>query len=149
MSLQDADPTTMEPLDFARLVKQAPAAQLHDLMTGPRRTAVLDELVRRMPEAFRADRAGPLEAVIHWVVTDRPDGGADRYELVITAGRCRVSPEPAGEPRLTLTTGGVDFLQLITGNAHPVVLVMKGRLRTRGDVALTAKFPKLFDPPKA
>ena len=41
----------------------------------------------------------------------------------------------------------VDFLNLTTGNAHPVLLVMRGRLKTKGDVVLTAKFPTLFDIP--
>ena len=149
MSVDDGNPATMDPLEFARLVKRTSTAELLELMTGERRTAVLDELFRRMPDVFRADRAGSLEAVIHWVVGDRPDGVGDRYELSIADGTCRLSDVPAREPRLTLAIGAVDFLHLVTGNAHPVVLVMKGKLRTKGDVALTAKFPSLFDVPKA
>ncbi|MET7426933.1 SCP2 sterol-binding domain-containing protein [Dactylosporangium sp. NPDC005555] len=148
MSVNDADPATMDPREFARLVKKTPARELRQMMHSERRTAVLDELFVRMPGVFRADRAGAMNAVIHWVVGDRPDGGADTYELVIAGGRCELSPEPRREPKLTLTLGAVDFLNLVTGNAHPVVLVMRGKLKTTGDLALTAKFPNLFDIPK-
>lgn len=148
MSMESTDPATLAPRDLAVYVKRTPAAELRELMTGERRAAVLEEVFRRMPDVFRADRAGGLDAVIHWVIGDLPGGGADRYQLVIADGVCRVSPQPDREPRLTLTIGAVDFLMVVTGNAHPVVLVMKGRLRTKGDVALTAKFPGLFDVPK-
>ncbi|MEV8513808.1 SCP2 sterol-binding domain-containing protein [Dactylosporangium sp. NPDC051484] len=148
MSIHDANPAATEPGDFARLVKRTPVEDLRNLMTGERRCAVLDELFRRMPDVFRADRASSLDAVIHWVIGDRPDGGTDRYELTISNGVCRVSPAPTREPRLTLTIGAVDFLHVVTGNAHPVILVMKGKLHTKGDMVLTAKFPSLFDVPK-
>ena len=148
MSLAQGNPAVLPPQEFARLVKQAPEAELTALMTGGRRAAVLDEIFRRMPEVFRADRAAGLDAVIHWVVGDRPDGAADTYQIAVADRACRVSDTADRSPDLTLTIGAVDFLKVVTGNAHPVLLVMKGRLRTRGDMALTAKFPNLFDVPR-
>jgi putative sterol carrier protein len=148
MSAPEVNPAMMDPLEFARLVKATPKAELRQLMCGDQRQAVLDELFRRMPGVFRADRAGSLDAVVHWVIGDRPDGGADTYELVIANGTCQVSPRPERSPKLTLTIGAVDFLAVVTGNAHPVALVMKGRLKTKGDLGLTAKFPTLFEVPK-
>ncbi|MEV4118615.1 SCP2 sterol-binding domain-containing protein [Micromonospora sp. NPDC049645] len=148
MTINDTNPATMDPLEFARLVKKTPTAELRRMMHSERRGPVLDELVTRMPGVFRADRARNLNAVIHWVIGDRPDGGVDTYELVIANGTCVLSPAPQAEPKLTLALGAVDFLNLITGNAHPVALVMRGKLKTRGDRALTAKFPTLFDVPK-
>lgn len=148
VTIDDGNPATLGPYGFGRFVKAASTADLERLMRGDGRTAVLDEVFRRMPEVFRADRAAGVRAVIHWYVGGRPDGGADHYELVIADGTCTVSPVPAGSPRLTLRLGGVEFLRLATGHAHAVLLVMTGRLRTSGDVALTAKFPSLFDPPK-
>jgi hypothetical protein len=144
----DGNPAAMDPLDFARFVKRTPAEELLRLMRGERRAAVLDEVFRRMPGVFRADRAGTLDAIVHWRVGDRPDGGNDVYELAIADGACVVSPAPTAEPKLTLTLGAVDFLRLVTGNVHAVVLVMRGRLRTTGNVALTARFPSLFDVPR-
>ncbi|MER7166865.1 SCP2 sterol-binding domain-containing protein [Micromonospora sp. NPDC000207] len=117
-------------------------------MSGGHRHAVLEELFVRMPHVFRADRAGSLQAVVHWRIGDRPDGGSDTYQLVIDGGRCVVSEQPDREPALVLTIGAVDFLAVVTGNAHPVVLAMRGKLRSKGDLGLTAKFPTLFDNPK-
>jgi len=148
MSVNDANPATMDPREFSRLVKKTPADGLRQLMHGERRAAVLDGLFDRMPGVYRADRGGSLDAVIHWRIGDRPDGGIDTYELVITNGTCERSGSPDREPKLTLTLGAVDFLNLVTGNAHAVALVMRGKLKTKGDLALTAKFPNLFDIPK-
>ncbi|MFC4146103.1 SCP2 sterol-binding domain-containing protein [Micromonospora mangrovi] len=146
--MDHSDPSTMDLLAFGRYVAGASAAELGRLVQGDGRTALLDRLFHSMPDVFRADRAGNLKAVIHWHVGDRVDGGADHYEMVIADGRCVVSPAPTGRPDLTLTLGAVSYLQLVTANAHAVALVVRGRLRTRGDLALTAKFPSLFDPPK-
>ncbi|WP_425413011.1 SCP2 sterol-binding domain-containing protein [Micromonospora nigra] len=138
-----------DPLPFARLVKRTPAGELRELMHSVQRRRVLDDLLGRMPDVFRADRAGSLAAVIHWRIGDRPDGAVDTYQMVISGGACVLSPAVDRDPTLTLTLGAVDFLSMVTGNAHAVMLVMRGRLKTRGDLALTAKFPTLFDPPKA
>ncbi|HZN70160.1 MAG TPA: SCP2 sterol-binding domain-containing protein [Micromonosporaceae bacterium] len=148
MTAREANPAMMDPLEFARLVKATSSTELRQMMQGDQRGAVLDELFRRMPDVFRADRAGSTDAVVHWVIGDRPDGGTDKYELVIANGTCEVSAQPERSPKLTLTIGVVDFLNLVTGNAHPVALVMKGKLKTKGDLGLTAKYPTFFDVPK-
>jgi putative sterol carrier protein len=148
MTVEHADPATMDPLEFARLVKRTPAGELRRLLHGERREAVLTEMVSQMPGVFRTDRAGSLTAVVHWRIGDRPDGGTDVYQMVIADGTCRVSDGPDREPDLTLKLGAVDFLNLVTGNAHAVMLVMRGKLTTTGDLGLTAKFPSLFDTPK-
>jgi putative sterol carrier protein len=148
MSVHETNPAMMDPLEFARLVKASSTAELRQMMQGDQRSAVLDELFSRMPQVFRADRAGSTNAVVHWVIGDRQDGGVDTYELVIADGTCQLSPRPERPPRLTLTIGAVDFLNLVTGNAHPVALVMKGKMKTKGDLGLTAKFPTLFDVPR-
>lgn len=148
MSIEQADPATADPVEFALLVKRTSAAELRHLLRGERRAIVLDGVFLRMPELFRADRAKSLRATVHWVIADRADGGSDRYELCIADGVCVVSPAPAHQPDLTLTATASDFLHIVTGNAHPVLLVMRGRLKTSGDRKLTAKFPTLFDVPK-
>lgn len=148
MSVNQDNPAALGPYGFGRFVKEASSAELEALMSGERRTEVLDEVFRRMPEVFRADRAAGLRAVVHWTVGDRADGGTDRYELVIADGTCAVSPMLFETPQMTLTLGAVDFLRLVTGNVHAVMLIMRGRLRYAGELALIAKFPSLFDPPK-
>jgi putative sterol carrier protein len=139
----------VDPKQFAQLVKNAPADQLRAVMQGEQRSKVLDEIFGRMPTQFRADRAGSTNTVIHWNVGDRPDGGVDTYELVIADGACTLSPEPAHEPKLSLTVGAVDFLKVVSGNGNPVMLFMTGKLKAKGDLGLAANIANLFDIPKA
>ena len=141
--------SSLDPHQFSELIKNAPADQLQAAMQGEHRTAILDEIFRHMPTRFRADRAGNTNAVIHWIIGDRPDGGVDTYELVIADGTCVVSPKPEHDPKLALTAGAVDFLKVVSGNGNPVMLFMTGKLKAKGDLGLAANIPNLFDTPKA
>ena len=53
-------------------MSQATDEQLAELMSGPMRGQILDEIFRRMSEHFRADAARDTEAVIHWRIGGRP-----------------------------------------------------------------------------
>jgi len=145
-------PVDMSPLHdrhgFARQVKAASDRELLDLMRSPRRASIVRDIAEDLPAVFLADRAGDLEAVVHWKVTGRPDGGADTLELVIARGKLAVSLEPRRTPRLTLTLGPVDFLMMVTGNANARLLFLRGRMKARGDLGLTTRFPSLFDTPR-
>lgn len=148
MSAQDVYPATMDPRDFARVVKKTSNDELRQIMQDERRTVILRRIFGDMPGVFRADRAGPLDAVIHWHVGDRPGGGVDSYELVIADGTCVLSAAPEREPRLSLTLGAVDFIRLVTGNANPMMLFMRGRMKAKGDLGLATRFPNLFEIPR-
>jgi putative sterol carrier protein len=150
--MTDIDPSefgSVDPQQFAQLVKKASNDQLKTIMQGDERGKVLDAIFARMPALFRADRAGSTNAVIHWNVGDRPDGGVDTYELVIAGGACTLSPEPANDPKLSLTVGAVDFLKVVSGNGNPMMLFMQGKLKAKGDLGLAANIANLFDIPKA
>lgn len=134
-----------EPQAFARYIKDSSTSQILELMRGDRRGPLLDEIVNDMPRIFRAQSAGALDAVVHWKIGDRPDGGTDVYELIISGGTCLVSETPVHAPRLTLTIGVVDFVRMTMGCAAPVALFMRGRMRSKGDLGLAMKFAGLFD----
>lgn len=148
MSIHEVDPAVADPVEFAQLVKRTPVEELRQVLAGQRRDEILHGLLRRMPEALRADVARGTEAVVHWSIGGRPDGRYDVHQMVISDGRCVLSAQPDQQPKLTLTLAAVDFVHLVTGNARAVMLVMKGKLKTRGDIGLTAKFPNLFQTPK-
>ena len=137
-----------DPSVFAREVKTASDGALRELLAGDRRDAVLDALVQGMPAVFRSDRAGTLEAVVHWHVAGRPDGTEDVFEIRIAGGRCVVADRPQAAPRLVLRIDAVDFVKMTTGNANARMLFLRGRLRARGDLGLVNKFPTLFDVPR-
>jgi putative sterol carrier protein len=140
---------SIDPKQFAQIVKNASAEQIKTVMQGEKRGEVLDEIFSRMPGLFRADRAGSTNAVIHWNVGDRPDGGVDTYELVIADGKCTLSPEPVNEAKLSLTMGAADFLKVVSGTGNPVMMFMTGKLKAKGDLSLAANIANLFDIPKA
>ena len=139
----------LDPAQFSELVKKASDAQLNEVMSSEVRTKVLDEIFRRMPTLFRPDRAGNTNAVIHWIITGRPDGGSDTYEIVIADGACTLSEKPESEPKLALTMGPADFLKVVSGNGNPVMMFMTGKLKAKGDLGLAANIANLFNIPKA
>jgi putative sterol carrier protein len=141
--------TNLGPAEFASVVKSASNDQLAEIISGESRKTVLDSIFGKMPGLFRADKAGSTNTIIHWNVGDGPGGSVDTYELVIADGACTLSPEPAAEPKLSLTLGGVDFLKVVSGNANPVMLFMTGKLKAKGDLGLAANIANLFDMPKA
>jgi SCP-2 sterol transfer family len=144
-----SDFASVDPAKFAQLIKSAPDSQIAQVMQSELRGKILDEVFGRMPTYFRADRAGNTNAVIHWAITGRPDGGTDVYEVVVSGGTCTVSPSAEREPKVTLTLGPVDFLKVVSSNANPVMMFMTGKLKAKGDLGLAANIANLFDLPKA
>ncbi|HEU4424604.1 MAG TPA: SCP2 sterol-binding domain-containing protein [Pilimelia sp.] len=148
----DFDPSTFASVDaqqFAKIVRSTPDETINEVMRGDLREKVLDEIFSRFPTLFRPDRAGSTNAVIHWSITERPDGGEDTYEVIIADGVCTVSPAPEKEPKLALTLSPLDFVKVISGAANPVMLFMTGKLKAKGDLGLAANIANLFDIPKA
>jgi len=149
--MTDLDVSQFEGADgarFAALVKSASKDQLESLLAGDHRGSFLGAIFERMPGLFRADRAGSTNAVIHWNIGGRPDGGADTFELIIADGTCKLSPTPEQEPKLSFTLGGYDFLQLIAGLGNPMMMFMTGKVKAKGDLGLAANIANLFDLPK-
>jgi putative sterol carrier protein len=144
-----SDFSSVEPRQFAQLVKSTPDRTLAEVMQSDQRSKILDEVFARMPSLFRADRAGATNAVIHWNITDRPDGGTDTYELVVADGTCTLSQSADRDPKLSLTLGPVDFLKVVSGSGNPVMMFMTGKLKAKGDLGLAANIANLFDIPKA
>lgn len=113
------------------------------------RDLLLGEVFKRMPERFRADKAGDLDAVVEWRIGGRADGGHDRWQLAIRDRGCTLAPEGDDDPTVTLSVGPVDFLKLITGNASGPMLFAFGKLKVRGDLLLAARIQSFFEMPKS
>jgi SCP-2 sterol transfer family len=148
----DFDPSTFASVDaqqFAKIARSTPDETIKEVMRGDLREKILDEVFSRFPTMFRPERAGSTNAVIHWTITERPDGGEDTYEVVIADGACTVSHTPQWEPKLALTLSPLDFIKVISGGANPVMMFMTGKLKAKGDLGLAANIANLFDIPKA
>ncbi|MEH0982292.1 SCP2 sterol-binding domain-containing protein [Micromonospora sp. CPCC 205556] len=150
--MTDFDPANFAnvgPKEFAQLVKSTPDDKIAEVMSGDLRGKILSEVFGRMPQLFRADRAGSTNAVIHWNITGRPDGGTDTYEVIVENGTCTVNESATRDPKLSLTMGPVEFLKIVSGGANPVMMFMTGKLKAKGDLGLAANIANLFDIPKA
>jgi putative sterol carrier protein len=141
---QPIDQSAVDPGQFVAGLRDASDEQLAEVMRGDLRKPILDGIFEQMGGHFQADKARGTEAVVHWQISDRPDGGVDRYELVIENGGCRVSDQPELSPRTTFKVGPVHFLRLIVGDTSGPKLFMTGRLKIEGDVMFAAGFQGLF-----
>jgi putative sterol carrier protein len=137
------------PKEFAQLVKSTPDSKINEVMSGPDRSKILDEVFSRMPALFRADKAGNTQAVIHWNLTGAPDGSTDSYETVIENGACTVTNQPVRDPKLTMTMDALTLLKVVSGDGNPMMMFMTGKVKAKGDLAIAAQIAKLFDIPKA
>jgi putative sterol carrier protein len=143
--LGDADANQM-----AALVAGATDEQLMEGMADiENRKRVLDEIFRRMAEHVNADAAKNVDAVVHFRITEHPEGGEDVYEVVIESGKLEVTNEPGREPRVAFVIGPVEFLRLVTGNAAGPMLFMSGKLKIEGDMMFAAQLTSLFTIPGA
>lgn len=123
-----------------RLDEEDFAALMEDAET---REPIIDALVAHFAGTYRGDE--DLEAVIHVKLWDRPGGGYDERELVLSGGACTASDTLEHEPRLTLKVRPTDLRRIVTGDAGPRRLALQGRLRVLGDLRFGMKLQDLFD----
>lgn len=149
----DVDPSTfdtMSPQEFAKTVAQMSDKEVSEVMRGEYRGAILDAVFARFPELFRPDEAKGTSGTVQFRITGGPDEQPhDTYEIVVGDGTCTVSPEPGSDYDASLMMGPPEFVKMATGRGNPTMLVMRGKIKVKGDIALAAKFPSLFDIPKA
>ena len=144
------DASQVDPAEFARGVASATDEQLREGMASPLRGQILSEIFGRMADHFRPESARDTEAVIHWRIGGRADGGHDEWETVIRGGSCEAHEGLGAEqPRVAFRIDGVDFLRLVTGNAAGPTLFMSGKLKIEGDMMFAARTASLFTIPKA
>lgn len=141
--------SSVEPAQFAQLVKSTPDGKIAEAMRGEQRTAILDEIIGRFPALFRPDKAGQTNAVLQWDITGRSDGGVDTYQVIIENGTCTTAAGADRDPRLTVTLGGVEFIKMCGGAANPMMMFMTGKLKAKGDLGLAANLANLFDLPRS
>jgi len=135
---------------LAHTVRSVSPERLEQVMRTPARRLVLDGIFWQMPQFLDRRRSAGLNSSVRWVITGRPDGGTDVYDLVFSDGRGRVirgGEEPP--PRVTITVDGVEFLQIATGRSDPMQAYFKGRLAIAGDIMAAAKLVSLIRIPGA
>jgi putative sterol carrier protein len=138
--------------DFAKLIAAASDEQIAEIVNGPARKQVLDQIFGRMADHVDPQRASGINAVVHFKILDRPEelgGGYDHYEVLFEDGACRASDEIERDPNVTIKVGPVHFLKLAANQASGPTLFMTGKLRLEGDVMLASRLTGFFRIPTA
>jgi putative sterol carrier protein len=138
------DLTSVTAEDFAALVASSSDDQLEEAMSGPQRETALREIFARMAEHLDPNKAKGHDAVVHFQILGRPDGGYDEFEVVVKDGKCEVTQTPTEEPRVTLKVEPVAFLKLITSQKSGPELFMTGKLKIEGDLMFAPQIASLF-----
>jgi hypothetical protein len=110
------------------------------------RGVLLWQIFRTMRQ--RAHPDARLNAVVEFRITGRRDGGIDRYQLMLTNGRCRTSRRCGRTPALTLELEPVAFLRLVGATASTTRLLIAGKLKLRGDLMLALALPAALRLPR-
>jgi putative sterol carrier protein len=137
--LADADPAQL-----AQYVAAASKDELSQLMASEYRKTILDDLFGRMAEHLDPERARDVDAVVHFKIYDRPEGGYDHYEVVFSGGSVSVTDAPEQTARATIKVKPADFLKLASGNANGPALFMTGKLKIDGDLLFASRVAGLF-----
>jgi putative sterol carrier protein len=136
---------------LAARVGRATDEELAAGMSDPvARKTVLDQIFARMADHADPAQVADLDAIIHFKITGAPGGGADVYEAVFREGAIAVSDEPTTErPKLRITVAPVPFVKLVTGHESGPALLMHGKIKVWGNLALARRLPSLFRVPGA
>jgi putative sterol carrier protein len=140
------------PEDFAKLMSSVTDEQLGEMMSGPLRKQVLDEIFSRMADHVEQGKVGDTNAVVHFKILDRPEdqgGGYDQYEVVFEDGTAKLSESPERDADVTIKVDPVSFLKLASNRANGPTLFMTGKLKLEGDLMLAQRMTSFFRIPTA
>jgi putative sterol carrier protein len=96
-----------------------------------------------MPMAFRAERAAGVSEVYRFVVTGDRGG---MWTVVVEEGEMRVSKGATREPSVTIEISDRRFVELTTGEAKGIELIVNGEMKITGDLQRAAMFQTFFLP---
>jgi len=99
----------------------------------------VEELMKRMPDAFLADKAEGVDAVIQFHL-----GEAGDWICTIRDQKCTAEAGTTDSPNLTLTAEAGDYIDMITGKLNPMTAIATKKIILKGDLNLAMKYMNLF-----
>ncbi|MCB8955955.1 MAG: SCP2 sterol-binding domain-containing protein [Nocardioides sp.] len=142
------DPTALDPIEVATVLKDAPRDHLKRVMASGFRPIVLGEVFRRLPDFVDPVRAADVELAVGFRLLGNPTGEVERYLVRVSGGVATVTTGDQGEQRdATVTCESHDFVRLATGHMNPVAGVIKGQLKVKGDKAKALQLTSVIDIP--
>lgn len=143
------DPRDLDPVEVATALGEVRADHLKKVMRSGFRGVVLGEIFRRLPDFVDPDKAVGADLTIGFRLTGNPDGDVERYVVTIRDGTATVTPgDRGGERHATVTCEGHDFLRLATGHLNPVLGVLRGQLKVKGDPGKALALSGVIDIPR-
>lgn len=105
----------------------------------------LKQIFAGMEQAFNADKAKGVSAVIQWDIA--VNGDTKSWSVNIADGTCKTSEGTSDNPRLTFQLAVVDFVRIIFRQADGTQLFMSGKLKLKGDMMFAMQYQNFFDAP--
>jgi putative sterol carrier protein len=99
------------------------------------------QIFARMPAVFDPGAAAGIDAVIQFNIEG--DEGGDWY-ATIKDQTCTVSEGVHDSPTLSVRMSDKNWIGLCKGELNAVFAFMSGKLKTKGDIMLAQRLPKLF-----
>lgn len=145
------DPRDLDPVEVADALGEVKGDHLEKVMRSGFRGVVLGEIFDRLPEYVNPRKAAQVRFTIGFRLTGNPSGEVERYLVTIDHGTATVvaGDSDAAERDATVTCEGHDFLRLATGHLNPVLGVLRGRLKVKGDRAKALQLSSVIDIPQA
>ncbi|NNE69277.1 MAG: SCP2 sterol-binding domain-containing protein [Rhodothermales bacterium] len=101
----------------------------------------ISDLLAAYDRNFVPERAEGIEGTVQLNLTGE-DGG--NYVLHFADKTYRSEEGEIEDPTVRVTADTKDWMDVSLGNVNPMMLMMKGKLKVKGSVALATKFQSLF-----
>lgn len=98
------------------------------------------DLMEQMPDAFLADKAEGVDAVIQFHLGE----GGDWF-CTIKDQTCTVEQGTTDDPNLAVTAEESDYIDMIMGELNPMTAIATQKVALKGDLNLAMKYMNLFD----
>ena len=102
--------------------------------------AILDEIIRSVPQRFKPERAKDFSGIFHFILTG--DYGRE-YTVNIMNGKCHFEEGLKGEALCVLSAKAKTFIDAELGKINPQVALITGKIKVNNIPAM-ARFVKLF-----
>lgn len=101
----------------------------------------LAEIKQGMQEAFQADKAEGVDAVIQFDLSGENGG---QFYVDIDDGDMEIKDGVSENAKTTLVASADDYYKVATGELAAMPAVMSGKLKIKGDMGMAIKMQSMF-----
>ncbi len=101
----------------------------------------LDEVLASYPDRFRSDKAEGVDAVVHMKLSG--DNARDVL-LTVKDQTLTIADGTTEDATLTLSADANNWLSVENGDLNPMMAMMQGKLKLKGNPAFAMKFMAMF-----